>query len=362
MTYELFNNCSLGGINVRNRFIRSATWENMADAEGYATEQITELFTAMASGGAGLIITGFARILEDDLIAPKMLGVYDDKFIAGCRALTDKVHAQGGRIAVQLATGSSQSKYRARRRTILGPSAVTDKMYGVTPVEMTAADIRTNVDAYIAAAIRVHASGFDAVQLHCAHGYMLSKFLNPHYNIRSDNYGGQIHNRARMIYEIVEGIRNAMPEFPILIKINCEDFNNGDPGLTLDESIEVCKRLDKMGVNLIEVSGGIAGSDAEHRPIRPVRKDTECYFYPQAKQIAEAVSCDVALVGGNRNTEKMAAIMSESRIGFFSLSRPFVCEPDLVNQWRQDPTRKLRCVSCGKCWHPSGTKCLLFHD
>jgi len=361
MTQELFNKCSLGGIDVRNRFIRSATWENMADDEGYATEQITNLFTAMATGGAGLIITGFARLLEDDLIAPRMIGLYDDKFIESHRVLTDKVHAAGGRIAVQLATGSSQSKYRARRRTILGPSPVMDKMYGVTPVEMTQQDIDNNIRAYIAAAVRAKASGFDAVQLHCAHGYMLSKFLNPYYNVRTDSYGGDIHNRARIIYQIVEGIKNAIPGYPILVKINCEDFNNGDPGLSITESIEVCKRLDEMGINLIEVSGGIAGSDPEHRPIRPVRKDTECYFYPQAKQIAQAVNCDVALVGGNRNIEKMASIMSESRIRFFSLSRPFVCEPDLVNQWRQDPTRKLRCVSCGKCWHPSGTKCLLFH-
>ena len=361
MTQELFNKCSLGGIDVRNRFIRSATWENMADDEGYATEQITNLFTAMATGGAGLIITGFARILEDDLIAPRMIGLYDDKFIESHRTLTDKVHAAGGRIAVQLATGSSQSKYRARRRTILGPSPVMDKMYGVTPVEMTQQDIDNNIRAYIAAAVRAKASGFDAVQLHCAHGYMLSKFLNPYYNVRTDSYGGDIHNRARIIYQIVEGIKNAIPGYPILVKINCEDFNNGDPGLSITESIEVCKRLDEMGINLIEVSGGIAGSDPEHRPIRPVRKDTECYFYPQAKQIAQAVNCAVALVGGNRNIEKMASIMSESRIRFFSLSRPFVCEPDLVNQWRQDPTRKLRCVSCGKCWHPSGTKCLLFH-
>ncbi len=361
MTQELFNKCSLAGFDVRNRFIRSATWENMADAEGYATEQISDLFTAMAAGGAGLIITGFARILEDDLIAPKMIGMYDDKFIEGCRALTGKVHAVGGRIAVQLATGSSQSKYRARRRTIMGPSAVMDKMYGVTPVEMTQQDIDTNIQAYIAAAVRVKASGFDAVQIHCAHGYMLSKFLNPYYNVRTDSYGGEIHNRARIIYQIVEGIKNAIPGYPILVKINCEDFNNGDPGLSTTESIEVCKCLDEMGVNLIEISGGMAGSDPDHRPIRPVRKDTECYFYPQAKQIAAAVKCDVALVGGNRNLEKMAAILNESRIGFFSLSRPFVCEPDLVNQWQVDPTRKLRCISCGKCWHPSGTKCLLFH-
>lgn len=361
MTQVLFNRCLLGGLEVRNRFIRSATWENMADDDGFATEQLGSLFTAMASGGAGMIITGFARVMADDLIAPRMIGMYDDKFIAGYREMTDKVHACGGKIAAQLAAGSSQSKYRARKRTILGPSAITDKLYGVTPVPMTRQDIKNQAAAFVDAAVRAYKSGFDAVQLHCAHGYMLSKFLNPYYNQRVDEYGGSIHNRARIIYEIVGGIKEALPNYPIFVKINSEDFNNGDAGLTVDESIDVCRRLDGMGVALIEVSGGMAGSEPDLRPIRPVRKDTECYFYPQAKQIAEAVNCDVAVVGGNRSLASMSAIMEQSKVRFFSLSRPFVCEPDLVNQWQSNPNRKLRCVSCGKCWHPSGTKCLLFH-
>jgi 2,4-dienoyl-CoA reductase-like NADH-dependent reductase (Old Yellow Enzyme family) len=259
-----------------------------------------------------------------------------------------------------LATGSSQSKYRARRRTILGPSEITDKLYRVTPVEMSEADIKTNIQAYIDAAVRAQKSGFDAVQLHCAHGYMLSKFLNPYYNRRNDAYGGELNNRARMIYEIIEGIKEAAPGYPILVKINCEDFNDPDIGLTLKESIEVCRKLDEMGVSLIEVSGGTAGSPEELRPIRPVRKDTQCYFADQAKQIADAVECDVALVGGNRDIERLSDIYENSNIGFFSLSRPLVCERDLVNQWQQDPAKKPKCVSCGKCWHPSGTKCLLF--
>ncbi|MFI4912885.1 MAG: NADH:flavin oxidoreductase [Sedimentisphaeraceae bacterium JB056] len=360
MTQELFKEFTINGINVRNRFIRSATWENMADDEGFATEQLTKLFVDFAEGGVGLIITGFARILEDDLIAPRMIGLYDDKFIDSYKELTDKVHAAGGKIAAQLATGSSQSKYRARRRTILGPSEVMDKMYRVTPVEMSEEDIKKNIQAYIDAAVRAKKSGFDGVQLHCAHGYMLSKFLNPYYNRREDAYGGNIENRARMTYEIIEGIQQALPGYPIMVKINCEDFNEPDTGLTLEESIEVCKKLDQMGVALIEVSGGTAGSQEHLRPIRPVKKDTQSYFAEEAGQIAKAVNCEVALVGGNRDISRMSEISNESGIKFFSLSRPLVCQSDLINIWQKDAAEKPKCVSCGKCWHPSGTKCLLF--
>jgi 2,4-dienoyl-CoA reductase-like NADH-dependent reductase (Old Yellow Enzyme family) len=360
MTQELFKQSTIGPIDVRNRFIRSATWENMADSEGYVTEQLSELFNGFAEGGVGLIITGFARVLEDDLIAPHMIGLYDDKFITGCRELTDKVHSAGGRIVAQLATGSSQSKYRARRRTILGPSEVSDKLYRVTPLEMSESDIKFHIDAYVAAAVRAQKSGFDGVQLHCAHGYMLSKFLNPYYNRRSDSYGGDIHSRAAMTYEIIKGIQKAAPGYPVMVKINCEDFNDPDPGMTLRESVEVCRRLDQMGVALIEVSGGTAGSPEHLRPIRPVNKNTQSYFTTQAKEIAEAISCPVALVGGNRSLELISSIYDGSSIGFFSMSRPLVCEPDLVNQWQANPDKKPKCVSCGKCWHPSGTKCLLF--
>lgn len=360
MTHELFSKCSLGGIEVRNRFVRSATWENMADNDGFATEQLTDTFVDMAKGGVGLIITGFARVLSDDLIAPRMIGVYDDKFIDSYKAMTDQVHKFGGKIAIQLASGSSQTKYRARRRRVVGPSEVADKMYGTIPEQMSIEDIKLHINGYAAAAKRAKLSGYDAVQLHCAHGYMLSKFLNPYYNRRTDQYGGDTHSRARIIYEIIEAIQDLVGDYPILIKINCEDFNGDDVGLSLDESIEVCKRLDKMGVAAIEVSGATAGSPVELRPIRAVRKDTQSYFYEQGKLIAEQVRCDVALVGGHRSLEKIEQMYDNSRIGFFSLSRPLICEPDLVNKWSEQPDYKPLCVSCGKCWHPSGTKCLLF--
>ncbi len=357
----LFKKCSIGGIDARNRFIRSATWENMADREGFPTDRLKSHYLNLTEGGVGLIITGFARILEDDLIAPNMIGLYDDRFIDSYRDITDAVHAGGGRIAAQLATGSSQSKYRARRRTIMGPSPVMDKLYKVTPVEMTLSDIKTNINAYIEAAARAKKSGFDGVQLHCAHGYMLNKFLSPYYNRRQDDYGGSLANRARIIYEIAEGIKTKLGDFTLLIKINCDDFNSPDTGFSLDESIEVSRNLERIGAGLIEVSGGTAGSKEHLRPIRPVKKDNESYFAEQAKKIASSLSCDTALVGGNRSLEKIEQIYNQSRIGFFSFSRPLICEPDLINQWQTDPQKKPKCISCGKCWHPSGTKCLIFN-
>ncbi|MGE4286894.1 MAG: NADH:flavin oxidoreductase [Phycisphaerae bacterium] len=357
---KLLEKTTLGGVEVNNRLVRSATWENMADDEGYATEQLTKLFVDFAQGGIGLAITGFARITEDDLVAPRMIGLYDDKFIDSYVEMTDCVHKAGGKIAVQLAGGSSQGKYRVRKRRVIGPSAVEDKMYRVTPEEMTLEDIKSVRKSFVDAALRAKKSGFDAVQLHAAHGYLISKFLSPYYNIRSDEYGGPVKNRARFLYELYQDIREACGDFPLFIKINCRDFNGGDPEMTFEESLSVCARLSQMGLDAIEVSGGMAGSPELERPIRNARKEiNQAYFLEQAKIVAGAVESDVISVGGHRSFELMEKLLNETEVGFFAMSRPFTCEHDLIRRWEKYPNYMPMCISCNKCWSPHGTRCIL---
>ncbi|ARN57973.1 NADH:flavin oxidoreductase [Sedimentisphaera salicampi] len=357
---KLLETTTLGGIEVSNRLVRSATWENMADEHGYPTEKLENLYTDFASGGIGMIITGFARVMEDDLAAPRMIGMYDDCFIDSYQKLTEKVRAEGAKIAVQLAGGSSQSKFRARKRRVLGPSAVQDKMYRVTPEEMTCEDIKKVENAFAQACLRAKKSGFDAVQLHCAHGYLFSKFLSPYYNRRSDSYGGAVKNRARIIYETYEQARELCGDFPIFIKINCDDFNGEDPGLTFEESLSVCSRLSEKGLDAIEVSGAMAGSPERLRPIRPIRgKEDESYFFTEAAKTAGAVESDVISVGGHRDFEWMQKALNETEVGFFAMSRPFTCEHDLVKRWSKYPNYRPMCISCNKCWSAHGTRCIL---
>ncbi|AQQ70614.1 NADH oxidase [Limihaloglobus sulfuriphilus] len=357
---KLIEKTTLGGVNVANRFVRSATWENMAEYDGSATEKLTGLFVDFAKGGVGMTITGFARITEDDLVAPRMIGMHDDQYIDGYAELTDRVHAAGGRIAVQLAAGSSQTKYRARRRRMTGPSAVEDKMYRVVPEEMSMDDIKALKTAFAQAALRAKKSGFDAVQLHAAHGYMLSKFLNPHYNRRTDRYGGPIKNRARILYELYDEIRGKCGDFPLYIKINSRDFNGDDAEMSFEESLSVCCRLSQLGIDAIEVSGGTAGSPEAQRPIRNARKEADqSYFFNEAAVVAAAVESDVISVGGHRSFEWMQEKLHETEVGFFSMSRPFTCEHDLVNRWQKYPNYKPMCISCNKCWSPHGTSCIL---
>ena len=228
-----------------------------------------------------------------------------------------------------------------------GPSEVEHIAMKTTSKEMTLEDIKEVIQAFGDAAYRVKEAGFDGVQIHAAHGFLLSMFLNPYYNRRSDDYGGSIGNRARILFESYQSVRDAVgDDFPVLIKVNAEDFM--DDGLTSKDSLFVCKALSEMGVDLIEVSGGSFSSWDGMGPIRSNvnSKDKEAYFKDYAERIAEEVDVPVALVGGNRSMDCMNEILNNSKIEYFSIARPLIREPDLINRWQKGDTKPALCVSC----------------
>lgn len=188
------------------------------------------------------------------------------------------------------------------------------------------------------------------MQLHVAHGFLLNQFLTPYYNKRTDEYGGPIENRARIIKETYQAVRQAVgEEYPVMIKINCDDFM--DQGLSLVDSSYVSELLSDLGVNLIEVSGGSYSSRTGEGAARVANKsEQESYFKEFATRIAEKVKVPVALVGGNRSLETMNEILNTTKIEYFALSRPFIHEPELVNRWARGNTEKAKCVSCNQCF------------
>lgn len=348
---NLFDKTKLSGIDMENRFVRAATWEAMADKKGYLTDELMKVYEDLAKGGVGLILTGYAFVIKDEQPNPGMMGIYDDSFIDDYKKITEMVHNNNSKIILQIAYGGSQTNYNIGTREIWGPSAVEHKFTRVTPKEMTKEEIDKLIKAFGDASLRAKKAGFDGVELHGAHGYLLSQFLNPYYNRRKDEYGGSIENRARIIFEIYEEVRNQVgKDYPVLIKINCSDFS--DEGLTFEESKYVVKELSKKGIDAIEVSGG--------KPIRSKvhSADTESYFRTYAQEIAREVDVPVILVGGNKSLEVMEDILETTEIEYFSLSRPLLREPDLINRWKKGDRDKAKCVSCSKCFHPEGSVCI----
>lgn len=355
----LFDQTQFAGLKLKNRFIRSATNDGAADERGHVTPRLMEIYEGLAKGGVGTIITGLTYVSDLEQPYPGQMGIYDDSFVEDYRLLTDAVHQYGANIIMQLVSVGTQTKHQENSgKVIWGPSEVEDVAYKNTPKEMTAEDIRFVQNAFADAALRARKAGFDGVQLHVAHGYLLSKFLTPYYNRRTDAYGGCLENRARMVTETVQAIRQkAGPDYPVLVKINSEDFM--DQGLTAADCVEVCKRLAEAGVRAIEVSGGSTSS----HPGKGVARDRSqvSYFQTQAAAIAQAVQVPVILVGGHRDFQPLSDIVNQTAIEYVSLSRPLIREADLINRWRQGDMARSKCASCNKCFRDGETKCI-FHE
>jgi 2,4-dienoyl-CoA reductase-like NADH-dependent reductase (Old Yellow Enzyme family) len=356
----LFDKIEISGIKLKNRFQRAATWENMADHAGHLTDELIKVYKDLSKGGVGLIITGYAKVMKEEQPNPGMIGIYDDSFIEEYQKLTEMVHKNGCKIVLQIAYGGSNTNYKVKEREIWGPSAVAHKVYGVVPQEMTKENIKTLTNAYADAVKRAKLSGFDGVEYHASHGYLLSQFLTPYYNRRTDEYGGSLGNRARIIFEIYEQSRERVGgHYPLIIKLHCSDFM--EQGFEFKESKVVCEKLAEKGIDAIEISGGNFFSSSEVSPVRKNIKSPseESYFREYAAEIAKNVDVPIILVGGNKSFEVMADILSNSEIEYFSLSRPLLSEPDLINKWKIDTRTKARCMSCNKCWDDNGNICII---
>jgi len=359
----LFDNTTLANINLKNRFFKSATWEAMAGSKGHLTGKLYDVYERLAKGGVGTIITGYAFVTEDEQPNPGMMGIYNDSFIEEYREFTDRIHKFGTNIILQIAYGGSRTSFNVGERIILGPSAVTQSQHGVTPREATKEEIRGIIKSFADASVRAKKSGFDGVQFHAAHGYLYSQFLSPYYNRRTDEYGGCIENRARIIFETLAAVReNVGSDFPISIKINFSDCT--EDGFSFEDCKYVCKRLDELGIEGIEISGVVGAKPEDKTLSKDMLKtlEVESYYWKYAAQIAEEVKVPIILVGGNRSLDLMSEILENTKIQYFSLSRPFIREPALINRWAGEDKGRSKCISCDKCFNPQGNSCIFKRD
>jgi len=357
----LFDKTTLAGIEMKNRFVRSATWERKADESGHMTGELMKVYEDLADGGTAAIITGYAFVIKEEQPNARMMGIYDDSFIDEYRKLTDMVHSRGSRIILQTVYGGAFTWHNTGERVIWGPSAVPNKLSNIIPKEMTGDDIKTLVTAFGDAALRAKISGFDGVEIHGAHGYMLNTFLAPYFNRRSDEYGGSLENRSRIFMEIIDDVREkAGKDFPVIIKLNCSDFMS-DKGFTFEECLSLCRMFEAKGIDAVDISGGPVfrapkpEKDPSNFPDDFVGR--ESYFAGYAAKIADSISIPVILVGGNRSIPVMENILNSSRIEYMALSRPLLSEPDLVNRWAKERTYRPRCTSCSRCFHDDGNDC-----
>ncbi len=325
---KLFDPSRIGKLSLANRFIRSATWEGMADDNGKCSPRLVELMSELAKGGVGLIITGHAYVHKNGRHSSWQLGIDRDELIPGLQQMTRAVHAANGKIAVQLGYGGaylSKSRLRALSQT----------------------DIEELAAAYGSAAIRAKTADFDAVQIFAAHGFLLSQFLCPRYNDRRDLYGGSIQNRSRIILQVLDSIRKAVgPDYPVLIKINSRDFVEN--GLSLEEAVQAGMMLQDRGIDAIELSGGLLNNPNILRSDIKSEKD-EAYLKNEAEAFRERIKVPLILVGGIRSYNIARQLVEHGVADYISMCRPFICEPGLVNRWQSGDFSKAACISCNNC-------------
>lgn len=362
----------IGGLAIKNRLVRSATFESRAE-NGKVTDELSNFYRTLTRGGVGLIITGHVAVHPEGYMTPKMTQIADDSFIPGLRRIARVVHDQNNdcKIVLQLNHPGRQALPTTDREPI-APSAVYDTLYKRTPREMRVKEIEEMIDCFAEGIRRAWEAEFDGVQLHAAHGWLLSSFLSPHTNRRQDGYGGATAKRTRIIREIVEkGRKKVGIGFPILIKMNSDDCFPG--GMDIEESKRIGQEFSTMGFSAIEVSGGIRESLARKEedlgwkpvPIPEARvgistRDREAYFWDNAREIKKMLGIPLILVGGIRSLEKIEEILGEGSVDVCAMARPLIREPDLPNQWLSGRMAKASCISCNAClpFHGGPVRCL----
>ncbi|MCP3967790.1 MAG: NADH:flavin oxidoreductase [Lentisphaerae bacterium] len=340
----------MGNCAIKNRTVRSATYEGMGTLKGFNTPELTEKMRELAANNVGLIISGHTYVSPEGKSTSHKIGADRDEVIPGLKEMTLAVHDEGGKIFMQLAHGGGQLMSSDPG---IGPSAYSSDGKRPPCKEMTEADIKRVIKAFGDAAIRAKKADFDGVQIHAAHGYLLSEFLSPYYNKRTDNYGGSIENRARIVMEVYADVRSKVgKDYPVAIKINSRDFVKD--GLTLDDSMTVCKMLEEAGLDAIELSGGVLAENGGRNPAPQgdLKPEQEIYNREEALRFKTEINIPLILVGGIRYFETAEKIIADGMADFVSFCRPLIREPDLIHRWQNGDHSRAKCISCNLCFRP----------
>ncbi|MCT4509962.1 MAG: NADH:flavin oxidoreductase [Tepidibacter sp.] len=359
---NLFEKTQLGNITLKNRFVRSATWENMTTEDGHMTDELYKIYKELAKGEVGLIITGYANVVQEEQPNPGMMGIYNDSFIDEYKKLTDLVHKYDSKIVMQIAYGGTKTKYNVGQRIIFAPSEVPERGTKTLGKSMTKEEIDYIVDAFAKAGKRSKDSGFDGVEIHGAHTYLINQFLSPYYNKREDEYGGSLENRMRFLIEIYSKMREMVGrDYPILVKLTASEFFDG--GLTFEETKIICKKLEELGVDGIEISGNIHGKAKSMvgQSFDGYEIKKEGYFFEYGNIISNEVDIPIITVGGLTNINNIEKILNETNIDFFAISRPLLTEPNLIKRWKDGNKEPVKCVRCSKCRTANGNYCTIFN-
>jgi 2,4-dienoyl-CoA reductase-like NADH-dependent reductase (Old Yellow Enzyme family) len=325
---------------VRNRFMRSATTSAYADENGVVNDTIIKHYERMSKGECGLIIKGHLYIMDNGKAHNGMAGISKDAQIPMLKKLTEAIHKHNGHIVAQINhAGVVHAPDRA------GPSEYSEDDW--TARAFTGDEIEAIIEGFGDAAERAMQAGFDGVQIHGAHGYLVSQFLSNYVNRRDDKWGGSLENRMRLLMEVYDEVRGRLGNVPVLVKMNSDDFS--EDGFTIKESAIVAKAIAAKGIDLIEVSGGGRGRRVDLRERAKNPDYPELDFGGHAVKLRESTKpTPMGLVHGFTKLKTMEKVIENDLADMVSMSRPFIREPDIVKKLKSG-AKETTCIRCDAC-------------
>ena len=376
---EVFTKSTIAGIELKNKIFRSATYEGFSDQEGRPTKKLSDLYLKLAKGEVGAIITGLIGVQRKGRSTPHMCMLDRDDFIDAYKEINAQLKEYGVPVIAQLAHGGGQCDKIASGGFNLAPSkkfySLTNKFSQVLSEE----NIIEVINCFISAIERAKKAGFAGVQLHAAHGYLLSEFLSGGLNRRKDKWGGSTENRFRIIAEIMKGARQRVGNYPILAKFSAYDYLKN--GIRMDEALRIAVMFQRAGIDALEVSSGANDglntiraeklpSDSIIANMLPIKINSEImksvlrkimplfvkrydpiynYNVSAAEKIKQTIDIPVIAVGGIRNMNDINLIINEKKADYVSMCRPFIIEPNLVKKFKEGKQDNSKCIDCCYC-------------
>ncbi|UCH96871.1 MAG: NADH:flavin oxidoreductase [Candidatus Aminicenantes bacterium] len=374
----LFEPIRLANLQIKNRFVCSATYEGLARETGMVTEKIVKRYHQLAKGDVGLIVTGHMYVHPHGQAFKHQTGIHNDDMIPGLSGLAQAVHQEGGKIVFQLAHAGRQTTKAVIGQVPIGPSGKgRDPVYFVKPKRMEEEQIQEVIRSFAAAARRAVKAGADGIQLHAAHGYLINQFLSPFFNTRNDAWGGSEENRFRFLKEIIVETKKELTEkMLLLVKLNTHDYTPRQ-GITPLLAKQYAQKLSGLGIDGLEISCGtpiysFMNMCRGHVPVKELLEGLPWWKKPVGKRILTAMAgkydlqegynleaakmikpvigkVRLFLVGGLRRVSYMEDILEKGYADFISMSRPFIRDPFLVRKFKEGESEVVSCVSCNQC-------------
>ncbi|WP_462408483.1 oxidoreductase [Neobacillus sp. Marseille-QA0830] len=345
---HLFERGKIGSLTVKNRVVMPAMATNLAGPNGEVTDHQIAYYEERAKGGTGLIIVEFTCVeygLGKGM--SNQVRIDEDRFTSGFGRLANAVHKYDAKIFVQLHHAGRQSNsFLTGGKQIVAPSAVASAAIGEQPRELTNAEVRELVQKFIQAAVRCKLAGIDGVEIHAAHGYLINQFLSPNSNLRTDEYGGSFENRMRFLEEIVLGVKEKCgADFPVTVRLNVDDFDQG--GLEVEQSKEIARHLEKIGVDGIHASCGTYNSGDKIIETMMYEQGWRVYL---AEEIKEVVSIPVITVGVIREPDFAEKIIADGKADFVAMGRTQIADPEWARKAFEGRVQEIRkCINCLHC-------------